>query len=63
MTQLRARPPYFVLFGNQLDELPVSYERFLINRLRQSFDLPGVPIRISKRRSENPFAKGGDRAA
>jgi GTPase len=56
MTQLRARPPYFVLFGNQLYALPVSYERFLINGLRQAFDLPGVPIRISKKTSDNPFA-------
>jgi GTP-binding protein len=56
ITQLRARPPYFILFGNQLDALPVSYERFLINSLRQSFGLPGVPIRISKKLSSNPYA-------
>jgi GTP-binding protein len=55
MTQLRARPPYFIIFGNQLAGLPVSYERFLINGLRQTFDLPGVPIRISKKTSENPY--------
>ncbi|HTV33590.1 MAG TPA: ribosome biogenesis GTPase Der, partial [Methylocella sp.] len=55
MTQLRARPPYFILFGNQLDALPTSYERFLVNGLRQNFDLPGVPIRISKKNSDNPF--------
>jgi GTPase len=56
MTQLRARPPYFILFGNQLDALPTSYERFLVNGLRQAFDLPGVPIRISKKTSDNPYA-------
>ncbi|MGH6842759.1 MAG: ribosome biogenesis GTPase Der [Methylocella sp.] len=56
MTQLRARPPYFILFGNQLDALPASYERFLANGLRAAFDLPGVPIRISKRTSDNPYA-------
>lgn len=55
MTQLRARPPYFILFGNQLEALPQSYERFLINGLRQAFDLPGVPIRISKKTSDNPY--------
>ena len=55
ITQLRARPPYFILFGNQLDALPTSYERFLVNGLRQNFDLPGVPIRISKKNSDNPF--------
>ncbi|MDQ6702862.1 MAG: ribosome biogenesis GTPase Der, partial [Pseudomonadota bacterium] len=56
MTQLRARPPYFILFGNQLDALPASYECFLVNGLRQAFDLPGVPIRISKKTSDNPYA-------
>jgi len=56
MTQLRARPPYFILFGNQLDALPVSYERFLVNGLRQSFGFPGVPIRISKKMAANPYA-------
>jgi GTPase len=55
MTQLRARPPYFILFGNQLDALPTSYERFLANGLRAAFDLPGVPIRISKKTSDNPY--------
>ncbi len=55
MTQAKSRPPYFVLFGNQLDELPASYERYLINGLRKAFDLPGVPIRISKKSGENPF--------
>jgi GTP-binding protein len=54
MTQPKARPPHFVIFGNQLDELPTSYERFLINGLRDTFDLKGVPIRISKRMPKNP---------
>jgi GTP-binding protein len=57
MTQPKARPPHFVLFGNQLDELPTSYERFVANGLRQAFELPGVPIRISKRQGENPYRK------
>ena len=56
MTQAKSRPPHFVIFGNQLDELPTSYERFLINGLRKTFDLPGVPIRISKRAGDNPYA-------
>ena len=55
MTQLRARPPYFIIFGNQLDALPASYERFLVNGLRQTFDLPGVPIRLSRKTTENPY--------
>jgi GTP-binding protein len=55
MTQAKSRPPHFVIFGNQLDELPTSYERFIINGLRKTFDLPGVPIRISKRAGDNPY--------
>ncbi|BBU63122.1 GTPase Der [Methylosinus sp. C49] len=58
MTQAKARPPHFILFGNQLDELPTSYQRFLTNGLRRAFDLPGTPIRISTRSGENPFDKG-----
>jgi len=55
MTQPKSRPPHFVLFGNQLDELPTSYERFLINGLRKTFEFPGVPIRISKKTADNPY--------
>ena len=55
MTQLRARPPYFVIFGNQLTALPTSYERFLVNGIREAFALPGVPIRISRKTSDNPY--------
>ncbi len=58
MTQAKARPPHFILFGNQLDELPASYLRFLVNSLRRGFDLPGTPIRISTRGGENPYDKG-----
>jgi GTP-binding protein len=61
MTQPKARPPHFVIFGNQLDSLPKSYERFLINGLRETFDLPGVPLRISKRTGENPYSTKGKR--
>lgn len=58
MTQTKARPPQFALFGNQLDALPESYKRYLVNSIRQTFDLPGVPIRLLLRTSENPFDKG-----
>ena len=58
MTQPKARPPYFALFGNQLDALPESWRRYLVNTLRTSFDLPGVPIRLSMRTTENPYDKG-----
>jgi GTP-binding protein len=57
ITQLRARPPYFILFGNQLEHLPESYRRFLANGLRAKFDLAGVPIRLSMKNSDNPYAR------
>ncbi|MBX9931460.1 MAG: ribosome biogenesis GTPase Der [Methylobacterium sp.] len=56
-TQVKARPPHFALFGNQLDGLPKSYTRYLVNNLREAFDLPGTPIRLSLRTSKNPFDK------
>ena len=56
MTQPKARPPSFVLFGTRTNALPESYVRYLINGLRESFDLPGVPIRIAFREAENPYA-------
>jgi GTPase len=57
MTQPKARPPAFALFGNQLKALPESYLRYLQNGLRESFGLKGTPIRFVLRTSKNPFAK------
>jgi GTP-binding protein len=54
--QAKTRPPTFALFGNRPDALPESYRRYLVNRLRATFDLPGVPIRLIMRRGENPYA-------
>ena len=47
MAQTKARPPTFVLFTSRAAHLPDSYRRYLINSLRESFDLPGVPIRVT----------------
>ena len=58
MAQTKARPPTFVLFASRAEHLPDSYRRYLINSLRESFDLPGVPIRVSIRANKNPFAEG-----
>jgi GTP-binding protein len=58
MTQVKARPPQFAIFGNQLDALPKSYTRYLVNGIREAFDLPGVPIRVSLRTGQNPYDKG-----
>jgi GTP-binding protein len=54
-TQVKTRPPHFAVFGNQLDALPESFTRYLVNGLRETFDMPGVPIRLSLRSSRNPF--------
>jgi GTP-binding protein len=60
MAQLKGRPPTFVLFASRADHLPESYRRYLINSLRESFDLPGVPIRISIKANKNPYADEGE---
>lgn len=57
MTQANARPPTFVVFCSQPKALPASYSRYLVNGLRESFDLPGVPIRLNLRKGKNPYAK------
>ena len=56
MTQPKTRPPSFVLFCTRADAVPDAYLRYLVNGLRETFDLPGVPIRITLREKENPFA-------
>lgn len=55
LTQIKSRPPTFVLFGNQLEKLPTAYTRYLVNGLRETFKLPGVPIRLMTRTSDNPY--------
>jgi GTP-binding protein len=56
ITQVNARPPTFVIFSSNPDQLPESYLRYLSNGLRDTFGLIGVPIRIHMRKRENPFA-------
>jgi GTPase len=57
ITQPKARPPFFVLFGNSVDKIPESYKRYLVNGLRETFGLIGVPIRLSMRAGgDNPYA-------
>jgi GTP-binding protein len=55
VAQTKARPPTFVLFATRADQLPESYRRYLINSLRESFDLPGVPLRITIKSGANPY--------
>jgi GTP-binding protein len=56
MTQPKSRPPTFVLFGSRTSALPDAYRRYLVNGLRERFDLPGTPIRLTLRTKSNPYA-------
>jgi GTPase len=56
ITQAKARPPSFVLFCSRADAVPQSYLRYLVNSLREHFELPGTPVRIALREKANPFA-------
>jgi len=56
MTQVKTRPPGFVLSCSRPEAMPQSYVRYLVNGLRETFDIQGVPIRVSLRTSENPYA-------
>ncbi|MDY6407165.1 MAG: ribosome biogenesis GTPase Der, partial [Pseudomonadota bacterium] len=56
MTQVSIRPPTFVIFSSNPDQLPNSYLRYLSNGIREKFGLNGVPLRIHMRKRENPFA-------
>ena len=56
VTQVKTRPPGFVVSCSRPEAMPDSYVRYLVNGLRDAFDMPGVPIRIALRTSDNPFA-------
>ena len=55
MTQAKSRPPSFVVFCTRADAVPDAYKRYLVNGLRETFDLPGTPIRLTLREKSNPF--------
>ncbi len=57
MTQVRTRPPGFVVMCQRAEAVPESYLRFLVNGLRRDFDFPGVPIRLTLRKGKNPYAE------
>src|SRR5262245_19707805 len=61
ITQPKSRPPTFVLFTSRADALPDAYRRYLVNSLRETFDLPGTPIRLLLREKKNPYAERGKR--
>ena len=57
MTQPKSRPPTFVAFCSRPEALPEAYRRYLVNGIRESFGLTGVPIRLMLRKGDNPYAK------
>ena len=60
MTQAKSRPPTFILFVSKPADLPDSYLRYLANDMRQTFDMPGVPLRFSLRKGKNPYVNEKD---
>ncbi len=55
ITQAKARPPTFLVFGTRAENMPEDYHRYLVNSLREHFELPGTPIRLLGRGTTNPY--------
>ena len=55
ITQAKARPPTFIAFGTRAEQMPEDYQRYMVNSLRDRFELPGVPIRLLLRGTKNPY--------
>jgi GTPase len=55
ITQAKTRPPGFILFGTRLDQLPMSYQRYLVNGIRRELGFEAVPVRLTLRSAKNPF--------
>lgn len=56
MAQMKARPPTFVLIASRGEQMPEGYKRYLVNALREAFDMRGVPMRLFVRQGKNPYA-------
>ncbi|WBH16329.1 ribosome biogenesis GTPase Der [Sphingomonas radiodurans] len=56
VTQVKSRPPSFVIFGTRVDQVPASYERYLVNSMRRDLNFGAVPVRLTMRAPKNPFA-------
>jgi GTP-binding protein len=56
IAQIKTRPPTFAAHCQRAEEVPASYERYLVNSLRETFEIPAVPIRLYLRKQENPYA-------
>ena len=59
ITQVKSRPPSFVIFGTRVDQLPTSYQRYLLNSMRRDLELGPVPLRLTMRAPKNPFHTKG----
>ena len=59
VTQVKSRPPSFVIFGTRVDQLPASYERYLVNSMRRELGFGAVPVRVTMRAPKNPFDNAG----
>jgi GTP-binding protein len=57
VTQAKARPPTFLAFGTRAEKIPDDYQRYLVNSLRETFELPGTPIRMELRGTKNPYVE------
>ena len=57
ITQAKARPPTFIVFGTRAEQTPDDYQRYLVNSLRDTFALPGTPVRLQFRGTKNPYAE------
>ena len=56
ITQAKIRPPAFYIFSSNPEGLPDSYLRYLFNDLKETFDMKGIPVRVTVRKSDNPYA-------
>ena len=61
MTQAKMRPPSIIIFASRSDAMPTSYLRYLMNSMRETFDMPGTPIRLRLRSGKHPYAKAAPR--
>jgi GTP-binding protein len=57
LTQIKSRPPTFVLIASRADDMPESYKRYLVNSLREAFELQATPIRLIVKAGKNPFVE------
>lgn len=55
ITQINIRPPTFALWVSRPQNLPDTYKRYILNSLREDFDIPGIAVRLLVRASKNPY--------